>query len=41
MNNNIDSTEFTYLFDGQSMDGWSMAGSGKFVLDESDKSLQS
>ena len=30
--NNNDSIEFTYLFDGQSIDGWRMAGSGKFVL---------
>jgi LEA14-like dessication related protein len=33
--------EFNYLFDGQSMDGWRMAGAGKFVLVEYDKSLQS
>src|SRR5919201_270857 len=39
--NNTDSTEFTYLFDGRSIDGWCMAGSGKFVLVEDDKSLQS
>jgi 3-keto-disaccharide hydrolase len=38
--NNNDSIEFTYLFDGQSIDGWRMAGSGKFVL-QSDRSLQS
>jgi hypothetical protein len=40
-NNNSDSNEFTYLFDGQSIDGWCMAGPGKFVLVEYDKSLQS
>jgi hypothetical protein len=38
--NNNNSIEFTYLFDGQSIDGWRMAGSGKFVL-QSDRSLQS
>jgi hypothetical protein len=40
-NNNSDSIEFTYLFDGQSIDGWCMAGPGKFALVEYDKSLQS
>ncbi|MFL6342994.1 MAG: DUF1080 domain-containing protein, partial [Nitrososphaeraceae archaeon] len=40
-NNNSDSNEFTYLFDGQSIDGWCMAGPGKFVLVEYGKSLQS
>ncbi|MFL6320696.1 MAG: family 16 glycoside hydrolase, partial [Nitrososphaeraceae archaeon] len=40
-NNNSDSNEFTYLFDGQSIDGWCMAGPGKFVFIEYDKSLQS
>jgi hypothetical protein len=30
--NNNDSNEFTYLFNGQSIDGWRMAGPGKFVL---------
>src|SRR5256886_8535511 len=39
-NNNYDN-EFTYLFNGQSMDGWRMAGPGKFVFIEYDKSLQS
>jgi len=33
--------EFTYLFDGQTLDGWRMAGPGRFVIVESDKSLQS
>ena len=41
MSNNNDSSEFTYLFDGQSMDGWHMAGPGKFALVESDKSFRS
>jgi hypothetical protein len=42
MSNNNDSiNEFTYLFNGQSIDGWRMAGLGRFVLSESDKSLQS
>ena len=36
-----DSNEFTYLFNGQSVDGWRMAGPGKFVFLEYDKSLQS
>ena len=40
-NNNNDSNEFTYLFHGRSMDGWRMAGTGKFVLVEYDKSLRS
>jgi Domain of Unknown Function (DUF1080) len=38
--NNNDNIEFTYPFDGQSTDGWRMAGHGKFVL-QSDRSLQS
>ena len=41
MSNSKDNNEFTYLFHGQSMDGWRMAGPGKFVLFEYDKSLQS
>ena len=40
-NDEDDSDEFTYLFDGRTLDGWRMAGPGKFVLFESDKSLQS
>jgi hypothetical protein len=39
--NNKNSNEFIYLFDGQSIDGWSIAGHGKFVLVEYDKSLRS
>jgi hypothetical protein len=41
MSNSKDNNEFAYLFDGQSIDGWYMAGPGKFVLVEYDKSLQS
>jgi 3-keto-disaccharide hydrolase len=41
MSNGKDNNEFTYLFHGQSMDGWRMAGPGKFVIFEYDKSLQS
>ena len=41
MSNSKDNDKFTYLFDGQSIDGWSMAGTGNFVLIEYDKSLQS
>jgi hypothetical protein len=40
-NDENDSDEFTYLFNGQTLDGWLMAGPGKFVLVESDKSLRS
>ncbi len=40
-NDEYGSDEFTYLFDGQTLDGWRMAGPGKFVLFEYDKSLQS
>jgi hypothetical protein len=38
---NNDSNEFEYLFNGQSINGWRMAGQGKFVFIESDKSLRS
>ena len=41
MDNYEDDNEFRYLFDGRAIDGWHMAGPGKFVLVESDKSLQS
>jgi hypothetical protein len=41
MNNEEDDNEFRYLFDGQTLDGWRMSGPGKFVLFESDNSLQS
>src|ERR671930_2399876 len=40
-NNNNYSNEFTYLFNGKSIDGWRMAGPGKFVFIEYDKSVQS
>jgi hypothetical protein len=40
-NDEDNSYEFTYLFDGQTIDGWRMAGPGKFVLVEYDKSLRS
>ena len=40
-NNNNDDNEFTCLFNGQSIDGWRMAGPGKFVFIEYDKSLES
>ena len=33
------SSESIYLFDGQSVYGWRMAGPGKFVLVESEKFL--
>ena len=38
---NNDNNEFIYLFNGQSIDGWRMAGPGKFAFIEYDKSLQS
>jgi hypothetical protein len=41
MDDDEDDNEFTYLFDGRTMAGWRMAGPGKFVIVESDKSLQS
>ena len=40
-NENNEDNEFMYLFDGQGIDGWLMAGPGKFVFLEYDKSLQS
>jgi Domain of Unknown Function (DUF1080) len=40
-NDEYGSNEFTYLFDGQTLDGWRMAGLGRFVIVESDKSLRS
>jgi hypothetical protein len=36
-----ESDGFIYIFDGLTIDGWHMAGPGKFVLVEYDKSLQS
>jgi hypothetical protein len=41
MDNDEDDSEFRYIFDGRAIDDWHMAGPGKFVLVESDKSLQS
>jgi Domain of Unknown Function (DUF1080) len=41
MGNNNDSNEFTYLLNGHSIEGWCMAGPGKFVIGKSDKSLRS
>jgi hypothetical protein len=40
-NNDNDYNEFICLFTSQSIDGWRMAGPGKFVFIEYDKSLQS
>jgi hypothetical protein len=37
--NNDDS--FTSIFNGKNLDGWKMAGEGKFVIPESDAALQS
>src|SRR5918995_1173701 len=37
---NID-TNFTSIFDGKTLDGWKMAGDGRFVIVESDTSLES
>jgi hypothetical protein len=39
--NSNDSNEFTYLFNGHSIDGWCMVGHGKFVLVKDDGSLRS
>jgi hypothetical protein len=36
-----DDINFTSIFDGKTMNGWKMAGEGKFVVVESDASLQS
>src|SRR6476469_5724945 len=41
MSDNNDDNGFTYLFNGQSIDGWCMAGPGKFVLIELDRSMRS
>jgi len=37
---NID-TNFTSIFDGKTLDGWKMAGDGRFIIVESDSALQS
>jgi hypothetical protein len=36
-----DDVNFTSIFDGKTLNGWKMAGEGKFVLLESDAALQS
>jgi hypothetical protein len=36
-----DDTNFTSIFDGKSLEGWNMAGEGKFVIVEDNKALQS
>jgi hypothetical protein len=36
-----ESDGFTYISDVRAIDGWHVAGPGKFVFVESDKSLQS
>jgi hypothetical protein len=41
MSDNNDDNGFTYLFNGQSIDGWCMAGPGKFVIIEYNKSVRS
>jgi hypothetical protein len=38
---NDDDIDFTSIFDGKTLNGWKMAGEGKFVLVESDSALQS
>jgi hypothetical protein len=37
---NID-TNFTSIFDGKTLDGWKMAGDGRFVIVESDAAIES
>ena len=41
MEMNSNEFEYHYLFDGQSLDGWCMAGLGRFVVVKEDKSLRS
>ena len=36
-----DDNSFTSIFDGKTLDGWKMAGDGRFVIVESDIALQS
>jgi hypothetical protein len=36
-----DNNNFTSIFDGKTLDGWKMAGDGRFVVAGSDESLQS
>jgi Domain of Unknown Function (DUF1080) len=36
-----DDSNFTSIFDGKTLDGWKMAGDGRFVILESDAALES
>jgi hypothetical protein len=36
-----DDSDFTLVFDGKTLDGWKMAGDGRFIIAGSDASLQS
>jgi Domain of Unknown Function (DUF1080) len=36
-----DDINFTSIFDGKTLDGWKMAGEGRFIITESDAALQS
>jgi len=38
---NNNDTNFTSIFDGKTLNGWKMAGDGRFVILESDSALQS
>jgi hypothetical protein len=38
---NNNDTNFTSIFDGKTLNGWKMAGDGRFVIVESDSALQS
>jgi Domain of Unknown Function (DUF1080) len=40
-NHGDDATNFASIFDGKSLEGWDMAGKGKFVIVREDKALQS
>ena len=40
-NGGDDATNFASIFDGKSLEGWDMAGKGKFVIVRKDKALQS
>src|SRR5919199_721059 len=40
-NDGDDATNFVSIFDGKSLEGWDMAGKGKFVIVREDKALQS
>jgi hypothetical protein len=41
LDGNNGNSNFTSIFNGKTLDGWKMAGDGKFVIVESDASLQS